>query len=454
MGLADILTIAREVEKNEMISALDQKLAIDGGVPVRAEPLPLEFSGVHHMDEQEVEAAARVLRSRSLFRYYGIDLQFETDQFEAEICAFTGARHALAVSSGTGALHVALAALGVGPGQEVIVPAFQWVAAVAAIVNLGAIPVLADIDDTFCLDPADAERRITSHTRGIVVIHMSGAAGDIHAVRDLAKARGLFLLEDCAQCAGGTVGGRHVGTFGDIGTFSFQMNKNMTSGEGGCLITNDDRLFERAFAAHDLGYMRDKNGRLAMDDPDLLMWGHGYRMDEIRAAVLRVQLGKLPRIVEAMRRSKRRIRAALEAMPEVKLRRLIDPAGDTSCFLLTTFRDGVTASTARDWLHAEGIATHPQGVSNILLKDFGLHAYINIASLTRRSSVDRGGFPWSHPMNQGLGGKYEPGICPVADDLFERTLMLPIPSCLTARDEDDIIAAYRKVTAALAARRS
>ncbi len=405
------------------------------------------------MDEQEVEAAARVLRSRSLFRYYGVNLQFEADQFEAEFCAFTGARRALAVGSGTGALHVALAALGVGPGQEVIVPAFLWVAIAAAVVNLGAIPLLADIDDTFCLDPANVERRITPHTRGIVMAHMSGAAGDVHGIREVARRHGLFLLEDCAQCAGGTVDGQSVGTFGDAAIFSFQMNKNITSGEGGCAITNDDRLFERMFASHDLGYARDQSGHLIMDHPDLLLWGRGYRMDELRAAVLRVQLAKLPHIIAAMRRSKQRICAALAAMPEIRLRRLIDPAGDTSCFLLTMFRDGATALAARDALRAEGVSTHSQGIANILLKDFGLHAYYNIASLVRRSSVERGGFPWSHPANKGLGGGYERGACPVADDLFERTLMLPIPSCLTPRDEDDIIAAYDKMTAALAERR-
>ena len=433
--------------------ALEQRLAIDGGAPVRTEPLPLEFPGVHYMDEQEVEAATRPLRARSLFRYYGVDPQFEADQFETEFREVTGARHALAVSSGTGALHVALAALGVGPGQEVIIPAFLWVAIAAAVVNLGAIPVLADIDDTFCLDPADVERRITRHTRGVVMAHMSGAPGDAHAVAEVARRRGLFLLEDCAQCAGGTVRGQSVGTFGDIGIFSFQMNKNMTSGEGGCAITNDDRLFARMFASHDLGYMRDNNGRLIMDDPDLLLWGRGYRLDELRAAVLRVQLAKLPRVVAAMRRSKQRIRAALTNMPEVALRRLVDPAGDTSCFLLTTFHNSATAVAARDALCAEGIVTHPQGIANILLKDFGLHAYFNIASLIQRRSVDSGGFPWSHSANEGLGGSYERGTCPAADDLLQRTLMLPIPSCLTEQDEDDIISAYDKVTTALVGRR-
>jgi 8-amino-3,8-dideoxy-alpha-D-manno-octulosonate transaminase len=310
------------------------------------------------------------------------------------------------------------------------------------------VPVLADIDDTFCLDPADVERRITRHTRGIVVTHMSGAAGDVHRLQELARRHGVFLLEDCAQCLGGTVGGRCVGTFGDVATFSFQMNKNMTAGEGGCVVTNDERLARRLQASHDLGLARDGHGRLVTDDPGLLLWGRGYRMDEIRAAVLRVQLAKLPRILSAMRRSKRRIAAALATMPEVTLRRHVDPDGDTSCFLLTIFRNGATAARMRDALRAEGLVTHRQGLANILLKDFGLHAYYNIPSLVHRRSASPGGGPWNHPANRGLGAGYDRGACPAADDLFERTLMLPIPSCLTARDEDDIIAAYGKVTTA------
>ena len=306
-------------------SSTEQKLAIEGGEPVRTSPLPLEFPGVHHMDEEEVEAVVRVLRSRSLFRYYGIEPQKQVEQFEADFAQFVGVKHALAVGSGTGALHVALAALGIGPGREVIVPAYLWVAVAAAVVNNGAIPVLADIDDTFCLDPSKLGQYISNKTAGIILIHMSGAAGNAPAVKEIAREKGLFLLEDCAQCAGGTIEGRSVGTFGDMAIFSFQMNKNMTAGEGGCVVTNDPRLFKRAFACHDLGYARDESGRLDFDDPALCLWGRGYRLDELRAAVLRVQLRKLPTIVQRMRSSKYRIREALAEFPQVQLRRIVDP---------------------------------------------------------------------------------------------------------------------------------
>lgn len=429
--------------------ANEDQLAIQGGQPVRTEPLPLEFPGVHHMGEEEIEAAVRVLRSRSLFRHYGIDLQKEVEAFESEFAEFVGVSHAVAVSSGTGALNVALSALGVGPGQEVIVPAYMWVSVASAVVSHGAVPVLADIDDTFGLDPEAVEAQITSHTKAIIVVHMSGTPANVKAIQTVARRHGLFLVEDCAQCNGGSVDGRRVGTFGDLATFSFQMNKNMTSGEGGCVVTNDLRLYRRAFACHDLGYARDDQGRLNFSDPDLRLWGQGYRLDEIRGAVLRVQLKKLPEIINRMHRSKYRIREALKKLPQVQLRRIVDPAGDTGCFLITTYSDPETAKSVNAALRAEGIVTYPQGISDVVMTEWGLHLYYNIASLVKHGSIDGRGFPWKLAENAGLERAYEKGTCPAADSLFERSIILAIPSCLTERDEDDIIRAFEKVARGL-----
>lgn len=428
----------------------EKKLAIHGGEPVRrGKPLPLEHPGVYWFDNQEEDAVLRVLRSRSLFRFYGLDPQKEVVQFEREMAAFIGVRHAVATASGTGALHVAMAALGVGPGQEVIVPAYLWISIAAAVVNRGAIPVVADIDRTFCLDPADVARKITPRTSGIILAHMSGAPGDVEAVRKVADAHKLWLVEDCAQCAGGSVNGRRTGSFGDMAIFSFQANKNMTSGEGGCVVTGNTDLYRRAVACHDLGFPRSDEGRMLFDD--LALWGMGYRMDEIRAAILRVQLSKLPVVTGAMIRSKRRIRQALERFRCVELRRLADPAGDTGCFVITTYGDAATAAKVQEALRAEGIYPAPGGVSNIVMTGWGLHLYYNCLNLVRKTSVDAGGYPWSHPANEGAARDYGKGACPVADSLFERSILLAVPSCLAPSDEDDIAAAFTKVLGALEA---
>jgi len=422
-----------------------EQLAIQGGVPVRTEPLPLEFPGVHYMDEEEVEAAVRVLRDRSPFRYYGVKLREEVEQFEKEFASQLGLPYAVAVSSGTGALHTALSALGVGPGQEIIVPAYMWVAVASAVVNLGAIPILVDIDDTFGIDPEDLLRRITSRTRGIIAVHMSGAPINLPPLANIARERGLFLLEDCAQANGASIAGQKMGTFGDMAVFSFQMNKNMTSGEGGCVVTRDLQLYRRAVACHDLGYARDEEGRLMFDNPDLCVWGRGYRLDEIRGAVLRVQLKKLPVIIERMRNSKYRIRQALETFSGVRLRRIVDPAGDTGAFLITIYENATIAKQVNRALRAEGITTFPQGMSNIRMTDWGLHLYYNIVSLVSRRSVDNAGFPWNLVENAGSEKRYEKGTCPVADDLFEKSIIMSIPSCLTSEDEADVIQAFTKV---------
>ena len=409
---------------------------------IREEPLPDEFPGVHAMDGEEIEAAVRVLRSRSLFRYYGTDPQREVAAFEEEFGSFLGVRHVLAVSSGTAALHTALAALRVGPGQEVIVPAYMWVTVVAAVVNLGAIPVLADIDETYCLDPADVARKITPRTSVIIVVHMSGASADITKLASVARKHGVLLLEDCAQALGGSVNGTKLGSFGDIATFSFQVNKNMTSGEAGAVATNDTRLHRRAIACHDHGYSRDSSGETLPSDEASFGWGRGCRLDELRAAILRVQLSKLPRTISRMKRSKYRLREFLESRPEVSLRRIIDTAGDTGCFLITAFQDASSARIVNQRLRWHGIGSASLDATNVILADYGLHIYFNMTALVRKIGTDTLGTPWTLVENRDSVYQYGRGSCPAADDLFERSQLLAIPSCLTAEDENQIIDAF------------
>ncbi|MBI3986757.1 MAG: DegT/DnrJ/EryC1/StrS family aminotransferase [Lentisphaerae bacterium] len=385
---------------------------------------PGEFPGAHWVDVQEEQAVLDVLRNGSLFRYYGIGAPAAVDRFEAAACAYYGAPYALAVNSGTGALLAAMSALGVGPGGEVIVPAFLWVATVGAVVQCNAIPVLCEVDDSLNMDPAALERAITARTRLIVPVHMAGAPCDMDGIMAVARRHGIPVLEDCAQCNGGEFHGRKVGTFGDLGIFSLQLNKNITCGEGGLIVTKDRRLFERAFSAHDMGLIR-RDGRLAAPEPYALSWGAGRRMTELCGAVAAVQLTKLPAILDRMRGSKRRLKERLAGLPGVSFRRLPDPAGDTGPFLILMLPDEARARAAVERMQAGGLH------SAIRLADYGMHIYSNITALVNRTPLSPAGNPWNLPGNTDRRLDYDRGACPRSDALFAHSVLLPIPSILT-----------------------
>ena len=321
------------------MSKKDRSATTEPRPPIRHEPLPLEFPGLHYLDEQEIEAVVRVLRRRSPFRYYGINSPMEVSAFESEFADFLGVSHALGVNSGTAALHVALAALGTGPGQEMIVPAYMWASVAAAVVNLGAIPVLADIDDTFCLDPQDVSeahhlQNDRDHRRAYE--WRAGRRAGFAPNRPREKALPARGLRAVRRRKHRRQENWNVWRYGRL-----QLSDQQEYDEWGGWLCRHQRshLHNRAFACHDTGYMRDENGREVFDDQPLYLWGHGCRLDELRGAILRVQLSKLPRIVAQMRRSKYRIRQALEMFPQIQLRRIVDPTGDTGSFLICTFND-------------------------------------------------------------------------------------------------------------------
>lgn len=390
---------------------------------------PYEFPGAYWLDEEEEAAVLDVLRHGSLFRYYGLHPPRYVDALERAAQEFYGTRFALAVNSGTGALTCALAALGIGPGCEVIVPAFLWVATVGAVVQAGAIPVLCEIDESFTMDPADLERRITPRTRLILPVHMAGAPCNMEALMEVANRHGLPVLEDCAQCNGGTFRGRKVGTFGRMGIFSLQLNKNMTCGEGGLVITDDERLYNRAFSAHDMGMVR-REGRLAMPDPEAILWGQGRRMTELAGAVASVQIRKLPRILEHLRASKRRIKALLGEPSGFTYRHLPDPEGDTGPFLILILPEEAAAVAAVQRMKEAGL-------HNVFrIAEYGLHIYYNIPALVGKVGVSPAGEPWTLEANAGSCYEYQRGTCPRSDDLFARSILIPIPSRLTPEQEE------------------
>lgn len=217
-------------------------------------------------------------------------------KFENAFAEFTGVRHATGVTNGTTALHLALLALGIGPGDEVIVPTFTYVASVNTITYTGAKPMFVDSTmDTWQMDPEDVGRKITPQTRAIMAVHLYGHPCDMEALAAIARMKGLFLIEDCAEAFGSMYNGRHVGTFGDIAAFSFFGNKTITTGEGGMVVTNDDTLHYRAVHFKGQGLARDRE-----------YWhdviGYNYRMTNICAAIGLAQLERAKEILDAKRR--------------------------------------------------------------------------------------------------------------------------------------------------------
>ncbi len=218
--------------------------------------------GFEIIGEEEKEEILDVLKRKVLFRYEFHDQRegiYKVEQFEKEFAKYCGVKHALAVSSGTAALRVALAALGVAPGDEVITQGFTFVATWESILDAGAIPVFAEIDDTLCLDPEDLPHKISPRTKAIMPVHMCGAHARISEIVQVAGKQNIPVIEDTAQSCGGKLNGKSLGSFGTLGTFSFDSVKTMTTGEGGMVITDDNDLYLNASEYHDHGHDHDPN---------------------------------------------------------------------------------------------------------------------------------------------------------------------------------------------------
>lgn len=241
---------------------------------------------------EEAAAIAEVIRSGWL------SMGAVTQAFEAEFADFVGAKHALALTNATAALHLACLACGLGPGDEVILPSLTFVASANAVRYTGATPVFADIEseDWLNISPAAIEAALTEHTRAIMVVHYAGYACDMPAILAIAKAHNLAVIEDAAHAVGATLEGRHLGTWGDIGCYSFFANKNLTTAEGGMLVTDDDALAEKAriLRSHGMTTLTWDRHHGHASTYDVVDLGYNYRIDELRSALGRVQLGRIP----------------------------------------------------------------------------------------------------------------------------------------------------------------
>ena len=296
-----------------------------------------------------------VLETGILMRY-GFDGPrkniWKAKELEQAICSTFGVQYAQLTSSGTSALTTAMAALGIGYGDEVIMPAFTFVASFEAVLSVGAIPVMVDVDETLTLNPSAVRKAITPKTKCIMPVHMCGSMADLDALKAICKEHNLLLLEDACQSIGGTYHGKHLGTIGDAGTFSFDFVKTMTCGEGGVVLTYNADVYTKCDGYTDHGHDHAGADRGADLHPFI---GYNYRISELHAAVGLAQIKKLPDFLATQKRNHTILKNMLAEIPEISFRSVPDPNGDSCTFLSWFLPNKEVASNLVSIMKAEGI---------------------------------------------------------------------------------------------------
>ncbi|MET0852715.1 MAG: aminotransferase class I/II-fold pyridoxal phosphate-dependent enzyme [Candidatus Rokuibacteriota bacterium] len=388
-----------------------ERLALDGGAPVRAATLPY---GRHAVEEEDVQAVTAALRSGWLTTGPLVG------ELERAVAAAVGAAHAVAVSSGTAALHAAVAAAGVGPGDEVVTSPLTFVGSANAVLYRGGVPVFADVrEDTLNIDPVDAEMRVTPRTRALLPVDYAGQPADLDELGRIAAARGLVMIEDAAHALGAAYRGRPVGGVSDLTTFSFHPVKHVTTGEGGMVTTAraDLAAAMRRFRNHGLDAdFRERDAR-GLEFAPMVELGFNYRLPDVACALGLAQLSRLESGLKRRAEIAERYQAALAGVAAVTLPAVLPHvrhAWHIFPVLLDLPRLSVDRRTVLAALRAEGI-----GVA--------LH-YVPA---------------YWHPYYEALG--YRRGLCPRAEAAWERLVTLPIFPAMTDVDADDVITAVRKV---------
>jgi dTDP-4-amino-4,6-dideoxygalactose transaminase len=370
--------------------------------------------GMELIGEEEKKEILEVLDAGYLFRYGSPDnpaFKAKVYNLEQEVAKLAGVPYAVAVNSGTSALQVALGGLGVGPGDEVIVPGYTFVASMAAIIWARAVPILAEVDRTLNLDPLDVRRKITPRTKAIMVVHMLGNPARLDELKALADEHKLYLIEDCAQAFGASYKGRMLGSIGDAGTYSLNSNKMITAGEGGMVVTRDEGIYRRCFGIHDGGHSPLRMGLEVGRRPFV---GVDFRMSELQGAVLLAQLRKLDQILTHLRTNKKRFKAALADLPGLEFREITDLEGECATLLTVFFP---TEQIARQ------VATE---LGSKVVADSGWHVYSNMEHILEKRTVTAEGCPFNCPLYKGPEPKYWKGMLPQTDALLARAINISI----------------------------
>jgi len=364
------------------------------------------------MGKEEVEAVERVIATKELFRVNnGLK---EAEKFEENWAKTIGTDYAILLSSGTGALISALVGLGVGPGDEVIVPGYTFMASASAVLAVGAIPVLAEIDETMTIDVEDIEKKISKHTKAIIPVHICGYPCNMDAICAIAKKHNLYIVEDACQADGGRYKGKRLGSIGDAGAFSFNYYKLISAGEGGAIVTNNKLVYDRAMIYHDGGAAFRP---YASDFEVPVFMGTQMRTNEVSAAILNVQLSRMDGIIEDLRKIKKTMTEALSGCDKFTIAPSYDIEGDLATHLPLRFAD---VETAKKFAEDETIG-------GMLVVNSGKHIYYNWAPVMEKRGAHCDTLnPYNLPQNKDLNMDCTPDMLPKTNDLVKRTYHLPL----------------------------
>ena len=292
------------------------------------------MAGREVFDEEEIREVVDVLKRKVLFRY-GFDKEregiYKVKEFEDKFKEFIGSKYALGVSSGSAALKVAIESLNLPKGKEIITQCFTFVATIEAIEESGFKPVLCEIDDSLNMDISDLEKKITKDTCAIIPVNMMGCSGKIDKIIEIAKSKNLPVIEDNCQSTGASYFGKKLGTFGDIGCFSFDYVKVITTGEGGMIVTDNEEIYKQADYYHDHGHPHLKN--ISRGEEKRMRKGFNFRMNELQGALGIAQLKKLPEIIRKQKENKKKIKEGIKDIKGIVFRNIPDPEGEIATFL-------------------------------------------------------------------------------------------------------------------------
>lgn len=363
--------------------------------------------GSYVFGEEEKKELMDVIENASLFRYGtpGVDgFQGKVAAFEQEMAQLLGHPYVFATSSGTGSLMCCLAALGIGMGDEVIVPGYTFIASISTIVMMNAIPVLAEIDESLTMDSTKLDALITPRTKAIMPVHMLGNPCNMDAIMEIARKHNLYVIEDCCQAVGASYGGKRVGTIGDMGAYSLNVFKTITTGDGGFVGCKDETLYERGFGFHDQGH---KPCRMGVEVGNRSIVGMNMRMNELSGAVALAQTRKLDQILNTLREKKAFLKSLLQDLPGVGFRKVNDP-GECATLLTLLFD---TSERAAQFCEKAGTS---------VIARSGWHVYNNMEQiLSKKIWTD------NHPFCQSER-TYHKNMLPATDDILERAVNLSV----------------------------